>query len=120
MLINELSAKSGISKHTIRFYEKSGLITGQRLNENKTNNYLLYHQDSLDKLDLITEAKSAGFTLLEIKQLINLWYNHKLSQTQKIKILNTKLDVIDDKINQMKAIKKTIKSFIKDIEKGIC
>lgn len=28
MLINELSKRTGITAHTIRFYEKSGLIKG--------------------------------------------------------------------------------------------
>ncbi|WP_396218599.1 MerR family DNA-binding transcriptional regulator, partial [Flavobacterium sp.] len=36
MLINEIAKKTGISAHTIRFYEKSGLIEGKRDESIKT------------------------------------------------------------------------------------
>lgn len=42
MLIHELSRKTGVSPHTIRFYEKYGLIRGKRKEEIKSNNYFHY------------------------------------------------------------------------------
>ena len=45
MLINELSKRTGITAHTIRFYEKSGLISGKRDPLVKTNKYFLYDEE---------------------------------------------------------------------------
>ena len=49
MLINELSKKTGVSAHTIRFYEKSGLIEGKQDESVKSNNYLHYDDVTIEK-----------------------------------------------------------------------
>ena len=66
MLINELSKKTGISTHTIRFYEKSGLIEGKQDESVKSNNYFHYDEVTVEKLEFISDAKSVGFTIKEI------------------------------------------------------
>ena len=70
MLIHELSKRTGITAHTIRFYEKSGLIKGKRDENVKSNKYFHYDEETVDKLELIRDAKSIGFTINEICQLI--------------------------------------------------
>jgi MerR family transcriptional regulator, copper efflux regulator len=115
MLINELSKATGISAFTIRYYEKTGLIKGNRNNNIKTNNYLQYNEECIEKLALIKDAKSAGFTLKEIKNLIDAWYSKKLSVAKKIQILDQKITEIDDKIKELKDIKKTIAYLKKEV-----
>ena len=112
MLINKLSKISGISAHTIRYYEKYGLIKGTRDENVKSNNYYQYSDDDAYKLNLIKEAKSIGFTLNEIKQLIDAWFNKEFSIEKKIEILDEKQLQIDEKIKQLKEVKKMI-AFLK-------
>ncbi|MBI3233457.1 MAG: MerR family DNA-binding transcriptional regulator, partial [Bacteroidetes bacterium] len=38
ILVNKLSKETGIPIHTIRFYEKSGLIKGKKDETKKSNN----------------------------------------------------------------------------------
>jgi MerR family transcriptional regulator, copper efflux regulator len=108
MLINELSKISGVTAHTIRYYEKYGLIKGTRDENVKSNNYFHYSDDDAYKLNLIIEAKSIGFTLNEIKQLIDAWFNKEFSIEKKISILDEKQLQIDEKIKQLKEVKKLI------------
>jgi MerR family transcriptional regulator, copper efflux regulator len=84
MLINELSKKTGISTHTIRFYEKSGLIEGKQDESVKSNNYYHYDDVTVEKLEFISDAKSVGFTIKEIGQIIDAWYNRKYTKKQKL------------------------------------
>ena len=75
MLINELSKKTGISVHTIRFYEKSGLIEGKRDESVHSNNYFHYDEVTVEKLEFISDAKSVGFTIKEIAHLMCIrWF----------------------------------------------
>ncbi|MBU3742077.1 MAG: MerR family transcriptional regulator, partial [Candidatus Kapabacteria bacterium] len=74
MLINELAKRAGVSVHTIRFYERYGLVRGHRDPTITSNNYLHYDEESVDRLELILDAKSAGFTLQEISEIIDAWY----------------------------------------------
>ena len=120
MLINELAKKTGISVHTIRFYEKSGLISGHRDPKVKSNNYFHYDDVVVEKLELIRDAKSIGFTISEIAQLIVAWYDEQLSLEEKLKVLDGKLESIDEKITQLKAMRKQLKVFRKDIINGNC
>jgi MerR family transcriptional regulator, copper efflux regulator len=120
ILINELSKRTDISAHTIRFYEKSGLIKGKQNKEIKTNNYFHYDEETVEKLLLIRDAKSIGFTLKEINQLIDAWYNDKFTIKNKLAILDKKIETIDDKIKQLKAMKKLVGEFKKSVEGESC
>lgn len=120
MLINELSKRTGITAHTIRFYEKSGLIKGKRNESVKSNNYYHYDEDTIEKLELIRDAKSVGFTIHEISQLIDAWYNNKMTVTEKLSILDEKLLSIEQRIKQLKEIKKLISHFKKDVLTDNC
>ena len=90
MLINEFSKRTGITAHTIRFYEKSGLIKGKRDESVKSNNYFHYDEETVEKLELVRDAKSVGFTIREIAQLMNAWYNNKMTISGKIAVLDEK------------------------------
>ncbi|MBI4780375.1 MAG: MerR family transcriptional regulator [Oscillatoriophycideae cyanobacterium NC_groundwater_1537_Pr4_S-0.65um_50_18] len=104
MLIGELSKKTGLSKDTIRFYEKIGLITacdrraGTRL-------YAEYSLETVERLLMIAQGKGLGFRLSEIKQLLDEWEGGALSQQNQIEIIDRKLEEIAEKTQQLNAIK---------------
>lgn len=52
-----------------------------------------------------------GFTLIEIKQVIDAWNGNKLSKSQKIEILDKKVHQIEIKIYELEDIKKQIYLF---------
>lgn len=120
MLINELSKRTGITAHTIRFYEKSGLIKGKRKEEIKSNKYFHYDEETVEKLELIRDAKSIGFTISEIGQLLEAWYSNEFSIEKKLAILDEKIISIDEKIKQLKAMKKLVSDFKKSVETDAC
>ena len=120
MLINELSKLTGITTHTIRFYEKSGLIKGKRDSAIKSNNYFHYDEETVEKLALIRDAKSVGFTITEIAQLIHAWYNNEMSIAEKLSVLDEKLLSIDERIKQLKEMKKLIAQFKKEVIQDNC
>lgn len=120
MLINELSKKTGISIHTIRFYEKSGLIEGKRDESIKSNNYYHYNEITVEKLEFISDAKSVGFTIKEIGQIIDTWYNRKYTKKQKLEILEHKLTSLEQKMKEIKEMKKQLLEFKEDVLNNRC
>ncbi|MFN4880612.1 MAG: MerR family transcriptional regulator [Bacteroidota bacterium] len=107
MLIHQLSRRTGITIHTIRFYEKSGLLKGKRNEFVKSNTYNHYDEESIERLELIRDAKSIGFTINEISQLIDAWYSNKTSTTDKLCVLDEKLIEIENGIKQLRGNEKT-------------
>ena len=120
MLINELSKKTGISTHTIRFYEKSGLIEGKQDASVKSNNYFHYDEVTIEKLEFVNDAKSVGFTIKEIGQIIDAWYNRKYTKKQKLEILEDKLISLEQKMKEIKGMKKQILHFKDDVVNDRC
>ena len=120
MLINELSRRTGISSHTIRFYEKSGLIEGKRDESVKSNNYYHYDEVTIEKLEFISDAKSVGFTIKEIGQIIDAWYNKIYTKNQKLDILDDKLNSLEQKMKEIRQMKKQILHFKQDVENDRC
>ena len=120
MLINELSKKTGLSTHTIRFYEKSGLIEGKQNEAIKSNNYFHYDEVTVEKLEFISDAKSVGFTIREIGQMIDAWYNNAYTKEQKLEILAEKLVSLEQKMKEIKEMKKLLLQFKEDVLNDRC
>lgn len=120
MLINELSKRTGITAHTIRFYEKSGLIKGRRDENVSSNNYFHYDEEIVNRLAFIRDAKSVGFTINEISQLIDAWYSDTYTQEQKLTLLDERLAQIDQKINELKGMKVIINEFKQSVLDNEC
>jgi MerR family transcriptional regulator, copper efflux regulator len=120
MLINELSKRTGITAHTIRFYEKSGLIKGKRDENIKTNKYFHYDEETVEKLELVRDAKSIGFTISEISQLMDAWYSNKMSIDDKLAVLDEKLKSIEEKIIQLQGMREMLVEFKKSVETEGC
>jgi len=120
MLISELAKRSGVTIHTLRYYEKYGLFKGEKDETVKTNNYKQYDDSLVEKIQLIKEAKEIGFTLSEIKDLLDDWFSNQLSKENKIEVLNTKIAEIDLKIQQFKRVKKLLIEGIQDVIDDKC
>jgi DNA-binding transcriptional MerR regulator len=120
MLINEIAKITGVSAHTIRFYEKSGLIEGKRDESIKSNNYFHYDEETIEKLEFISDAKSVGFTIREIGQLIDAWYNNRFSKEEKLSILDEKLLSLEQKLTEIKEMNKQILQFKDDVLNDRC
>ena len=97
MLIGELSAKTGLSKDTIRFYEKEGLIKVAR-KQLRPNNYKEYDETVLERLYLIKRIKTFGFTLHEAADLLSLIAINAATCDEMRNRVNKKVAVVDSKI----------------------
>lgn len=105
MLIGELSLRTGLSRDTIRFYEKKGLIEIPR-KLRRENNYKEYPDAVLNKLLLIIQVKELGFTLNEIDSFFESWRADDASCNTLVHVIEQKLTKVQETIanlNEMKA-----------------
>lgn len=104
MQIRDVARISGFSKDTIRWYEKIGLIELDQQSRN-SNNYRVYDQATLDRLIHIRQLKAFGFTLKEVETLLLLQEVGSVNCLSVLEIVEPKLELIDQKIEQLKALK---------------
>jgi len=114
MLINELAKRTGLSVHTIRFYERYGFVKGTR-NQSSRNNYFHYDEEAVQRLELVVDAKSVGFTLQEIAEIIDAWYGNVYTKTQKLRILADKIVVLDTRIKELRDMKRQIQQCMTEL-----
>jgi MerR family mercuric resistance operon transcriptional regulator len=90
--ISVLAKEVDVGIETIRFYEQKGLIT-QPLKP--VSGYRIYPQETVKKLLFIKRAKVLGFTLEEIKKLIQL---NDMQCNEMAVLAKNKLALVRDKI----------------------
>ncbi len=103
MLIGELSQKSGLSRDTIRWYEKVGLLSCDKALRG-SNNYRKYDNAALDTLLLIKQSKSFGFSLNEIKEFLSLIETDDLDCATMEPMIDSKLNMLNEKITALQSI----------------
>lgn len=100
MKIGELEARSGASRHTLRYYEQIGLISPQR----RTNNYRDYTAQTLHDLDFIKRAQSMGFSLGEIGEILDAQRNKLIDCADGAKLIEKKMAEVQLKIANLQSI----------------
>ena len=67
MNVSELARRAATTSETVRHYTDIGLLRPRR---NPDNGYRLYDRDDLRRLNFALQARSLGFTLADICQLV--------------------------------------------------
>lgn len=69
MFIGNLEQRTGVSRETIRYYERREIITPP---QRRDSGYREFEEQHVRELNFINRAKQLGFTLKEIKELLEL------------------------------------------------
>ncbi|OXI66494.1 heavy metal-responsive transcriptional regulator [Burkholderia sp. AU28863] len=96
MRIGELCKRAGVSRDTVRYYERMGLLD-KATQPNATNTYKHYSALSLQRIRLIVHAKALGLTLAEIGDVVHVWESPTFGVEQKVACLQAKLAELDTK-----------------------
>lgn len=102
MTRGNIAKELNVNPETLRYYEEQKLIKKPRRLE---NNYRIYDEDDLMRIKFTLMAKQLGFSLKEIKDLLDLSITEK-SDRKKVRILvSNKSNIINEKITQLTKIK---------------
>lgn len=113
MLIGELSKKTGLSRDTIRFYEKNGLIEMGR-DSRRNNNYKEYSDDVRKRLLLVKKIKNFGFTLREISELLAVIEGNAPKCGDVLGMVDAKVSDIETKIRELTGFKLMLLDKVKE------
>lgn len=106
MKISDLAKFSGISAHTLRYYEKTGLFSASQRNE---SNYRIYSQDDLTTAKFIKRSKECGFSLAETASLLAIRHDKSQHVCAEAKLItSSKITDITQQIAQLKQMQKTL------------
>ena len=110
MNIGTVAEKSGVTPKTIRYYESIGLI---RSADRRANGYRSYSLADMRTLDFIKRARSLGFSVEEVRDLLDLWRD-KTRTSVAVKSLTTRhLEALDHKIEELRSMRKVLANLVK-------
>ncbi|TDA29467.1 MAG: MerR family transcriptional regulator [Archaeoglobi archaeon] len=102
--ISELAKEFEISTRTIRYYEELGLLSPKRTSGNQR----IFTKRDRARLKLILRGKRLGFSLLEIKEMIEMY--DVAGETEQIKLTlkygEKKLKEIEERIKELEMLRK--------------
>ena len=97
MTIGEVSKKFNISKDTLRYYEKEGLISPV----SKQNNRREYKENDIESINFILCMRGAGMPIETLKKYINLCRKGDETAQERRDILVEQREILSQKIKEM-------------------
>lgn len=111
MNISQVAELTGLSAKSIRLYEDKEIISPPARSE---NGYRAYGEKHIKELSVVAKARSAGFSLIECKALVELASNPCRQSVEVKDKAQKKLNEVNKKIDDLMAIKKTLESWVSE------
>lgn len=101
MKVSELAKEAGVTAETVRHYVREGLLHPER---HPDNGYQLFTQDDLERLRFIQRARTLGFGVAEIREILD-HADHGDSPCPMVRdLLASRLPQIRERISELQAL----------------
>lgn len=109
--IGELAEIAQVSKRTIDYYTKLGLLEAKR----SGSNYRYYSKEAIETLRFIEHCKQMRISLEEIKQLLKNNYNRKNCILDEIQVISNQIIELEAKLAQLMPVIAEMEDSEKDV-----
>lgn len=111
-----LSANTGVNRETIRYYEKIGLMPNPA---RSSGGHRVYDQSDLKRLSFIRRSRELGFTLQEIRELLELVVGGAYTCADIRDRTLVHLDDVGKKIGDLQRMQRTLKTMAAQCDGGL-
>jgi DNA-binding transcriptional MerR regulator len=114
LTVNGVVKATGLSRETLRYYEKMKLLNPAR---RANNGYRMYGADDLERLEFILRTKKAGFTIREIRGLLDLKKSTDATCRLGRDLAKEQIRLVDEKIVALREVRHILSDFAEQCEK---
>jgi Cu(I)-responsive transcriptional regulator len=111
MNIGQVAKQGGVSVKMVRHYESIGLLPKAT---RTAANYRVYGPNDVEYLRFVRRARSLGFSIEDIRELVGLWRNKSRSSAAVKKIAGRHVDALKEKIAEMESMADTLEHLAKN------
>jgi MerR family transcriptional regulator, copper efflux regulator len=112
--IGDVSKQSGMGIEALRFYEKSGLLDKP---SRTYSGYRVYGPEVLDRLAFIKRAQALGFSLDEIKRIIEDARTGQSPCDEVREIVSRRLEELDERMREMRRYRRELAETLEEWDK---
>jgi MerR family mercuric resistance operon transcriptional regulator len=110
--IGKLAASSGVGVETVRFYQRRGLLAQPQ----RDDGIRRYGSDDVRRLRFIKQAQAAGFTLEEIKELLDLDASEVRSRAREL--AKARVKTLDARIVELQRARDALRRLARECGSG--
>jgi len=112
----ELARRTGVTKDTLRFYERAGLLPRP---ERLPNNYRVYPAGAVERVLWIRRVLAAGFTVEELARILAERERGGVP-CRKVRDLGAaKLAEMEERLQELEAARDTLRALLKDWDRRL-
>jgi MerR family mercuric resistance operon transcriptional regulator len=112
LTIAKLASAGGVGVETIRFYQRKGLLDVPT----RDGGIRRYGSEHVRRLRFIRQAQSAGFTLSEIKELLDLDASEDRNRAREL--ARSRIKALDGKIRELKEARDALRRLADECGEG--
>lgn len=112
LTIGKLAAAAGVGVETVRFYQRRGLLRTPTRNEG----FRRYGSDDLGRLRFIRQGQAAGFTLEQIRELLDLDASDDRARAREL--ANERLAALESKIVELQRARDALERLASECGSG--
>ena len=112
LTIGKLAAAGGVGVETIRFYQRKGLLD----QPTRDGGIRRYGTNDVRRLRFIRHAQTAGFTLAEIKELLDLDASEDRSRVREL--AQSRINALGGKIQELKQARDALQRLAHECAEG--
>jgi len=112
LTIGRLAAAAGVGVETVRYYQRRGLIA----TPTRDREIRRYGSGDLSRLRFIRQAQAAGFTLEEIKELLDLDAGEDRARAREL--ASARVTALDQKIAELQKARAALRRLARDCGSG--
>lgn len=114
--IGDLASRIGVQPETIRYYERRGLLSSPHRG---SSGYRVYTPEHLDRVEFIKKCQALGFSLQEIRELIELKFGGN-SPCQHVRdLLLQKIQQVEEQIQRLESFRRELRDSVKECEQTL-
>ena len=108
--IGSVGEAAGVPPKTIRYYESIGLIAAPR---RRANGYRSYSETDMRTLAFIKRARSLGFSVDEVRELLDLWRDGSRKSAAVKALAARHIEALDLKIAELQSMRAALAHLVK-------
>jgi len=112
LTIGQLAKKVKMRTSALRYYEEQGLLTPAERSE---SGYRLYAAQAEDTLHFIQRAQQIGFSLADIRTLLENWQGGRLDETTVLSIAQQRYFELERQMTQSLVLQHELGLFLQDL-----
>jgi DNA-binding transcriptional MerR regulator len=113
--IGQLAKAANVPTSTLRFYERTNLLTPSTRSD---GNYRQYDSAALERLRFIRAAQATGFSIEDIRELLSLTHSDDPPCDDVVKLMTNRLAEVRERLKKLRHVERVLSKALNECCSG--